>query len=71
MITVDEDGNEFWKDCHTRFHRTDGPAIIWNDYHMSWHVDGRRYRDNKSFQVAANLSDEDMLAMILTYGNVS
>ena len=35
-----------------------------------WYVNGKRYITSKSFQEAAHISDEDMTAMILKYGNV-
>jgi hypothetical protein len=54
------------------FHRTDGPARTWHEnIHMhEWFIDDIRYRDNKSFQRAAKLSDEDMNFIILKYGDV-
>jgi hypothetical protein len=51
-------------------HRIDGPAITFPDGHREWYVNGKRKIKNSSFQKAANLSDEDMTAMILKYGNV-
>jgi hypothetical protein len=51
-------------------HRIDGPAFIGIDGTQEWWVSYNRYYDNKSFQQATNLSDEDMIAMILKYGNV-
>jgi hypothetical protein len=50
-------------------HREDGPAVYITG-HQSWYLNDNQYTDNKTFQLAANLSDEDMLAMILKYGNV-
>jgi hypothetical protein len=53
-----------------KLHRTDGPAVTYADGTQYWYVSGFWYRDNKSFQEAANLSDEDMTAIILKYGNI-
>jgi hypothetical protein len=53
-----------------KVHRTDGPAEMSPDNTLYWYVVDKKYFDNKSFQKAANLSDEDMTAMILKYGNV-
>jgi hypothetical protein len=53
-------------------HREDGPArISYKDGNMySWIVNGIEYFNNKSFQKAAKLSDEDMIAIVLKYGNI-
>jgi hypothetical protein len=51
-------------------HREDGPAVIYPDRYQGWCINGRRYYTNKEFQEAASLSDEDMLLMVLKYGNV-
>jgi hypothetical protein len=37
---------------------------------QAWSVNGKKFYHNKSFQKAANLSDEDMLAIVLKYGDV-
>jgi hypothetical protein len=49
------------------YHRTDGPAIILNKHKSSWYV----LKHHKEYQKAANLTDEDMLAIILKYGEIS
>jgi hypothetical protein len=51
-------------------HRIDGPAYVDNDDNMLWYINGNLYVDNKSFQLAAGISDEDMIAIILKYGNI-
>ena len=51
-------------------HRTDGPALIKENGYKTWMLHAKIYYDNKSFQRDAGLSDEDMLAMILKYGDV-
>ena len=51
-------------------HRTDGPARVWGDNTYEWWVSGIPYYDNKSYQKAANLTDEDMLMINLKYGDV-
>jgi hypothetical protein len=53
-----------------KLHRVTGPAIIDLRSHVEWYVDGICCSSNKEFQKLANLSDEDMLVMILKYGNV-
>ncbi len=62
-------GQEYWI-SNGRYHRTDGPAII--EYGvMSWFVNDIFYSSNKRFQKAAKLTDEEMLIMVLKYGNVT
>jgi hypothetical protein len=51
-------------------HRTNGPAAIWADGIQYWFINDKRYLDNKEFQIAANITDEDMTAIVLKYGNV-
>jgi hypothetical protein len=51
-------------------HRTDGPAFIDERGYQVWYLYGDICYDNKSFQEAAKLSDEDMIAIVLKYGNV-
>jgi hypothetical protein len=52
-------------------HREDGPAIILTDDSMAWYINGKRKLKNSSFQKAAKLSDEDMIAIVLKYGNIT
>ena len=59
---------EWW--VYGILHRINGPAIIYSSGSQHWFVDGYRCRDNKSFQVAAKLTDEDMLMITLKYGDV-
>jgi hypothetical protein len=68
---IDKHGNQLWQNNAHNLHRIDGPAYIGikNEY-KSWWINGRCYHDNKSFQEAASLSDEDMIAIVLKYGNV-
>jgi hypothetical protein len=63
------DGRQYWY-INGVLHRTDGPAIIC-DIIKLWYVDGILYKDNKSFQKAAKLTDEDMLMINLKYRDVS
>jgi hypothetical protein len=50
--------------------RTNGPAVIHIDGYKSWWINDKIYCDNKSFQKAAGITDEDMIAIVLKYGNV-
>jgi hypothetical protein len=68
-VTEFDDGSQIWYK-NNQLHREDGPAFIDNDGYQSWWINNKRYYDNKSFQIAAGLSDEDMSVLILKYGNV-
>jgi hypothetical protein len=63
------DGSQEWY-INGKRHRVDGPAYTGINGYQEWWINNKLYFDNKSFQQATNLSDEDMLAMILKYGNV-
>jgi hypothetical protein len=66
---IDDYGTQEWY-INDRFHRTDGPAIIYFNGMKRWYLYGKRFYNNKSYQEAANITDEDMIAMILKYGDV-
>jgi len=51
-------------------HRIDGPAATFPNGTQKWFIGGHQYFDNKSFQEAAKLTDEDMLMITLKHGNV-
>jgi hypothetical protein len=63
------DGYQLWFIDGLR-HKTDGPGEINQDGSYYFWVNGKFYTHNKAFQLAAGISDEDMLAMILKYGDV-
>ncbi len=52
------------------YHRTDGPARIYQDGSMGWHINGFQIRSNKDYQLAAGLSDDVMTLIILKYGDI-
>lgn len=65
---IEHDNTQHWYLNGLR-HRTDGPAIIYPDGRTSWYVNGGfRITDSKTFQFKAGVSDEDMVALILKYG---
>ena len=62
-------GSKFWF-IDGKHHRTDGPAIVYADGTKCWYVDSKRHRTNKSFQQAAKLTDAEMAALVLKYGDI-
>lgn len=60
-----------WRQNGT-LHRTDGPAI-YRDCQgpCEWWVRGIPYDNAKAYQQAAELSDEQMIKLILQYGDIS
>jgi hypothetical protein len=67
---ISDNGTKFWFNKNRHWHREDGPALIYNNGDQAWYINNFRHRDNKSFQSAAGISDEDMIAIVLKYGNV-
>ena len=63
-------GDQFWLNYNGQYHREDGPAVIWANGTKTWWINSNPCYNNKSFQKAANLSDEDMLMIKLKYGDV-
>ena len=55
---------------HDKYHRIDGPAIMYNDGRKFWWVDGFVVDNNEDFRIQANISEEALLVMVLKYGNV-
>ena len=60
-----------------KFHRIDGPAVevmqgAYVTYRSKnkWFVNDVEYFNAKDFQAAAKLSDEDILAIVLKYGDI-
>jgi len=53
-----------------KYHRIDGPAITYANGRQTWWVYGHSFKNTKEYQVAAELSDEEMLVIILKYGRV-
>jgi hypothetical protein len=70
-LVTDGQGTKRWFNKNRKLHREDGPAVIYSDGYKSWWINDIRYRDNQSFKKAANITDEDMTAIILKYGNVT
>jgi hypothetical protein len=68
--TIDQFGTHYFHNENGKMHREDGPAYIHWGGVQAWYINGERYRDTKSYQEAAKLSDEDMLMITLKYGNV-
>lgn len=64
-------GTEYWLDKNNEFHRVDGPAVMYKNGDNHWYVHGVGVDTNKDYQSLANLSDEDMLVIVIKYGNVS
>ncbi len=72
MKILYNDGSSLWvkESSIGIIHRIDGPAVIGLNRHEEWYVNNIRYRNNKSFQEAANLTDVDMLMISIKYGDV-
>ena len=49
-------------------HRLDGPALISEDGKPLWYINGTSYRKFSDYQIAANLSENDITMIKLKYG---
>lgn len=60
---------EWWQ--NDELHRVDGPAIIISETgDTCWYIRNCPYSNKADFQAASGLSDEDMVALILKYGEI-
>jgi hypothetical protein len=66
---IGKNGTRYWYK-NNKLHRTDGPAVSRIDGIQYWFINDERCINGKSFQKAAKLTDEDMLAIVLKYGDV-
>ncbi len=67
---VGANGEETWR-LYGELHRIDGPAVTYVNKTQSWYVRGINCTSNKEFQKIAGVSDEDMIVIILKYGDIS
>lgn len=63
-ITNSDGHQEWW--LHGSLHRIDGPAVIKGNIAELW-VEGKWIRSIETFKKLSNMSDQDLLAMILAY----
>jgi len=54
-----------------KLHRVDGPAVIRADGSKEWWVLGDRMRSSAEFQHRARITNEEMLALVIKYGDVT
>lgn len=54
-----------------KYHRHDGPAILYNSGKVLWFLNGQQINSTKVFQLLSKLSDEDMAILILKYGDIT
>jgi hypothetical protein len=55
---IDTRGNKWWYDSDGKYHRDDGPAIIFEDEHKVWYQHDKRHRDDGPAVEYANGSNE-------------
>ena len=49
---------EVYQDSEGRYHRVDGPAVIWPSGQQEWWVNGKRHRENDPAYIGADGSQE-------------
>lgn len=54
-----------------KLHRIDGPAIIIAEHgEYGWYIHGNQARSCAEFQEMSGISNEELLALILTWGKI-
>lgn len=68
---VINDGAQMWF-YRGHKHRIDGPAVIYtHTLEQEWFVNDKLIGDRQSFQLAANITPEQLIAIILKHGDIS
>ena len=62
-------GTEEWF-VHGKRHRVGGPAVFGPDGNVLWFLNDHIVTSKEAYQTMLNLSDEDMLLLILKYGDI-
>ena len=44
ILTIDENGDKYWRNKEGELHRIDGPAIEYGDGTKEWHKNGKLHR---------------------------
>lgn len=65
---IDKYGTKRWYNNNGQYHNENGPAIIRFDGFQFWYVNGTWFTDKQSYQKAANLTDDEMIMIILKHG---
>ena len=62
------DGTKLWYNKGRR-HRLDGPAYV-SDEALGWYVNGKHCTSNKQFQELSGLSTDDMVMLVMRWGDI-
>lgn len=62
-------GSKYWY-RYNQLHRLDGPAIMRYNNTYEWYIEGRRMYSNYQFKFYSEISEEDLLSLVLKYGDV-
>ena len=67
---ISKDGRKAW--CvKGELHREDGPAVIHEDGRAKvWYINGKQCNSSKEYQESANLTNEEMLIIVIKYGDI-
>jgi hypothetical protein len=66
-VKVDEEGDKYWR-IDGKIHRTDGPAIEWDDGDFQWCLYGDWISFDTWLKQTNGLTDEEKVMMKLRYG---
>lgn len=65
---IDNDGSEAWFE-RGQLHRLDGPAFT-NQRGIYWYIRGNYIKTAERYQFLSGKSDEEMMLLILKYGEI-
>jgi hypothetical protein len=69
IVTSISDLDEWHCDESNEFHCENGPVVILSTGEKVWFVNNNPIESNRAYQKVTKLTDEEMILMILKYGN--
>ena len=67
VMTI-EDGEKVWRLPNSNIHRTDGPAVEWENGGKQWRLYGESMSFDEWLDQTTGLTDEEKVMMKLKYG---
>ena len=61
ICRINECGDKYWELSNKKFHREDGPAIVWNTGLCSWWLNGHYYFSKEQYFEASTKENQEKL----------
>ena len=68
VMTIDEDGDAVWRLPNRKIHRTDGPAVEYENGTKQWRLHGKYLLFDQWLEANTEISDEEKVMLKLQYG---